>query len=147
MGWVNNSQSDLIAGRLVSAAGKGPIVLIIEDHPSQAEFLATIVTSLGYSFELASDGSEGLSCLQRVRPVLILLDLNMPQFDGLGFLKRFKARGAFADVPVIVITASQSIDTITKVCSMGARDFIAKPVDPATLIAKVQKHAPIKTRR
>jgi DNA-binding response OmpR family regulator len=144
---VDNTEIDIVPGRLVAAPHDGPVVLIIEDNPSQAEFIATIVASLGYEFELAADGSEGLAKVREVRPVLILLDLHMPRFDGAGFLTRFQRTDEFAEVPVIVITASQSIDTITKVCAMGARDFIAKPLDPAALIAKVQKHAPIKRRR
>jgi CheY-like chemotaxis protein len=145
-GRVEDSEIGVVPGRLVGAPRKGPLVLIIEDHPSQAEYIATIVSSFGYSFELASDGAQGLAKLKETRPVLILLDLNMPKFDGLGFLKRFKSAGEFSDIPVIVITASQSIEMITKVCAMGARDFIPKPIDPAALVTKVQKHAPIGRR-
>ena len=146
MGPLDRHEIGVVPGRLVATPQSGPTVLIIEDNPSQAQFIATVLASLGYGFELASDGAEGLAKVREVRPVLVLLDLNMPKFDGLGFLKRFKSVGDLTTTPVIVVTASQSIDTITQVCAMGARDFIAKPIDPAVLIAKVQKHAPIRTR-
>jgi len=146
-GRVDKSEIGAASSGLTASARRGPTVLIIEDHPAQAELVATIVSSLGYHCELASDGAKGLAMLRETHPVLILLDLNMPQFDGLGFLQRFKSSGEFSTVPVIVTTASQSIEVITKVCAMGARDFIPKPIDPATLIAKVQKHAPIRARR
>ena len=127
---MDNSDIGVVPGRFISSKRGGPVVLIVEDNPAQAQYIATLIESLGYDFEIATDGSEGLALAQKVRPVLIILDLHMPRFDGAGFLKRFKARGEFADVPVIVATASQSIDTITRVCAMGARDFIAKPIDP-----------------
>jgi DNA-binding response OmpR family regulator len=128
-------------GPWAARPGKGPLALIIEDNPSQAAYIAALLESIGYGVDFASDGAMGLAKVAQVRPALVLLDLNMPRFDGLGFLQRFRKQADFAEFPVIVITASQSIDTITKVCAMGARDFIPKPIDAKVLIEKVTKHA------
>ena len=120
---------------------RGPLALVIDDSESHAAFIRTILESVGFRVDHAPDGATGLEKAATTCPDLVLLDLIMPRFDGLGFLRRFQSTTAFAQTPVIVVSASQSIDTITSVCSLGARDFISKPIDPSTLIKKARRHA------
>lgn len=136
---------DIVPGGLVDQPQTaGPPVLIIEDNAAQARFCGELLGAIGYDVNFATDGLMGLNMLDRLQPVLILLDLEMPKYDGVGFLQRLSSKLGDRRTPVIVMTSSLSVGVITKVCSLGATDFISKPIDPGTLIEKATKHARIR---
>jgi CheY-like chemotaxis protein len=125
----------------------GPLVLVIDDNAAFATLVTTVLESLGCQVERAASGVEGLGKVASRPPALILLDLHMPEMDGIGVLKRLRGRPPFDKIPVIVLTARQAIDDVTMACRLGATDYMTKPLDPANLVAKVLRQLPARRRR
>jgi CheY-like chemotaxis protein len=125
----------------------GPLVLVIDDNAAFATLVATILESIGCQVERAASGAEGLRKVASRPPALILLDLHMPEMDGIGVLKRLRGRRPFDKIPVIVLTARQAIDDVTAACRLGATDYMTKPLNPANLVTKVLRQLPARRRR
>jgi CheY-like chemotaxis protein len=121
---------------------RGPRVLVIDDNDAFARLVSVVLTSVGCQVERAASGAEGLRMIASRPPALIVLDLQMPQMDGIGVLRRLKARKPYDEIPVIVLTAKQTIDDVTIACGLGAKDYMTKPLDPATLITKALRNLP-----
>jgi DNA-binding NtrC family response regulator len=114
-------------------------ILIVEDDPAQRRILEELVKRYGFETEAADGATQGLDILEasRSKPVdLIILDLVMPEIDGLEFLERLSAYRT--TVPVIVQTAQGSIETVVKAMRAGADDFVVKPVNPERLKVSIQ---------
>ncbi|MGB5215027.1 MAG: response regulator, partial [Anderseniella sp.] len=114
-------------------------ILIVDDDPAQRRILEELVKRYGFETVTADGASQGLDILEasRSKPVdLIILDLVMPEIDGLEFLERLSAYRT--SVPVIVQTAQGSIETVVKAMRAGADDFVVKPVNPERLKVSIQ---------
>ncbi len=114
----------------------GP-VLVVDDNEYNRDMLARRMTRLGYQVSVACDGLEALEALENNAFDLVLLDVMMPRLDGVGVLRRMKARQQWQDIPVIMISALQEIDSIAHCIEMGAEDYLPKPFDPHILKARV----------
>ena len=109
-------------------------ILIIDDDPIQRRLLQEAVSRLGYTAILATGGEEGLaklSGLEAKRISLVILDLVMPDIDGMAVLERMAAQGF--EHPVIVQTSKGGIDTVVNAMRAGAFDFVVKPASPERL--------------
>jgi DNA-binding NtrC family response regulator len=113
-----------------------PPLLIIDDEPSLHEAIHELLGDM-YDIRAADDAERGMEALRTERFVCILLDLTMPGMDGLTFLQRFRERDT--RTPVIVLTATRSIQTAVRAMRLGADDFITKPWDPDTLRLAVSR--------
>jgi DNA-binding response OmpR family regulator len=125
-------------GRRPGAAA--PLVLVIDDTEEIALFIQAILESAGYQVQLAANGADGLQKVLDRTPALIILDLQMPEIDGIGVLRRLKARPPYDEIPVVVLSANQALDDVTAACTLGAKDYMTKPFKPEDLVAKVAKH-------
>jgi two-component system nitrogen regulation response regulator NtrX len=111
-------------------------ILIVDDEESVRNSLAGVMKDEGYEVVSAVSGKEGLDLLREVQPSLALLDIAMPEMDGIETLRRFKEiRPA---MPVIMVTGHGTIETAVKTTKMGAYDFIVKPpeLQHLTLVVK-----------
>ena len=105
---------------------RGETVLIIDDEESILKTLASVLTDDGYEVVTASSGRAGIEMLSDAHPALTLLDIAMPQMDGIDTLSRI--RDIRPDMPVIMISGHGTIETAVKTTKMGAYDFIEKPL-------------------
>lgn len=114
-------------------------ILYVEDEPD-IRVIAEIALEVVGNFTLTScaSGKEALQCAERARPDLLLLDMMMPEMDGLSTLEALRALPATAATPVIFMTAKVQAAEIERYKSMGALDVIAKPFDPMTLADQVR---------
>jgi two-component system, NtrC family, nitrogen regulation response regulator NtrX len=103
----------------------GSIILIVDDEESVRKSLADVMRDEGYEVVTAASGREGVELLQETHPALALLDIAMPDMDGVETLRRF--RELRPDMPVVMITGHGTIETAVKTVKMGAYDFIQKP--------------------
>jgi DNA-binding response OmpR family regulator len=110
-------------------------VLIVDDEPNVRLMLRTALQTAGYRVLEAADGLEALSLLRQTRCDLILLDLRMPNVDGLSALYRLRERDD--TTPVVVLTAHGSIPDVVTAMRLGAIDFLTKPMTPVELRAAV----------
>jgi CheY-like chemotaxis protein len=117
-----------------------PVVLVVEDHESSAEGYAQLLSGAGYRVVRAKNGYEALVEVARAAPSIILLDLKLPKLDGWDLLPRLKADAPISSVPIIVITGDSLPTHHEMALSRGAVAVLAKPIDPAQLLAVVRDH-------
>ena len=120
-----------------------PTVLLIDDDVIMQHCCGSILRGAGYSLVQASDGDAGLVEIERVNPALILLDVDMPRFNGWQTLETLRSRGHTQ--PVVMMTGAVGVDDRVRGLSGGADDYLCKPCDPRELLARV--HAALRRAR
>ena len=115
-----------------------PVVLIADDNEDNRFTLSMRLESCGYSNVVtAENGREALEKM-RAGPVdLVLLDIMMPELDGYGVLEEIRADTALRDIPVVVISALEDINSVVRCIELGATDYLTKPFNPVLLKARV----------
>ena len=106
-------------------------VLVVEDTPTQAQLARALLAGLGHEVEVAETAGAALVAARDWRPDAILLDIELPDFNGMELMQRLRAEGI--DVPVVVVTANASINAAVEAMRAGAVDFIVKPYAKARL--------------
>jgi DNA-binding NtrC family response regulator len=112
-------------------------LLIIDDDEITRSGLAELVRAWGYEVEEAADGKEGLEKALQIRPRLIIVDLVMPELDGLDLLRR--VREELSATPVILLTGHATVETAVAAMKDGAYDYITKPVDARRVRVLIEK--------
>jgi response regulator RpfG family c-di-GMP phosphodiesterase len=112
-------------------------ILIVEDAEENRIILEEICLGLGFKPNLAIHGKDALSLLEKLDPDLILLDIEMPEMDGFELLEELKKDPIRKNIPVLMVTVSDSTDDIVKCLKMGADDYITKPFEPEILKARM----------
>jgi two-component system, NtrC family, nitrogen regulation response regulator NtrX len=102
-------------------------ILVVDDEPEVRQLLRDFLSERGYDVVMAESGAEALSTLDTQTPDLVLLDVAMPDIDGVETLKRMVIRDP--PVPVIMVTANADISLTSKLLAIGAVDYIPKPFD------------------
>ncbi|MDX2098584.1 MAG: PAS domain S-box protein [Leptolyngbyaceae cyanobacterium bins.59] len=115
-------------------------ILVVDDTPANLEVVTETLSFAGYSTSTAISGERALKRLQTYIPDLILLDVQMPGMDGFETCQQLKANPVTAHIPVIFMTALGDIDSKVKGLSLGAVDYITKPLQEAELLARVNTH-------
>ncbi len=119
-------------------------VLIVDDIPSNLNFLSEVLHVEGIGVLLATGGADALEIARYKLPDLILLDIAMPLMDGYEVCAHLKADPLTRDIPVIYLTARTEPEDILKGFNTGAVDYILKPFNAAELIARVKTHLELK---
>lgn len=115
-------------------------VLVVDDDPAILRTLSINLRAREYDVETAADGRSALQIVDERMPDVILLDLGLPDIDGISVLKQLRS---FAEVPVIVVSARSDPDDKVEALDLGADDFITKPFSIEELLARVR----VTTRR
>lgn len=113
-------------------------VLVVDDEPDIRGLLQEILEDEGYAVSCADTAEAARACVQESRPDLVLLDIWMPDMDGVSLLKSWKSSGAL-DFPVIMISGHGTVETAVEATKHGAVDFIEKPLSLAKLLLTVEK--------
>ncbi len=121
-------------------------ILIIDDEPVICNMLAAVLET-DYEIFSADDSFEGLRIAREESPDLILLDINMPVFDGHELCSLMKADPATKPIPLIFITALSTPEGETKGLEAGAADYITKPINPSIVLARVKIQIEVKQQR
>jgi DNA-binding response OmpR family regulator len=117
------------------AAGKTQTILVVEDEASIASFVSLYLKNAGYTVRTASTGGEALTMSAAEQPALIILDLNLPDIDGIEVCRRIRKS---ADIPILMLTArDEDVDKIIGL-EVGADDYLTKPFNPRELVARVK---------
>ncbi|OGE23544.1 MAG: hypothetical protein A3J42_09270 [Candidatus Dadabacteria bacterium RIFCSPHIGHO2_12_FULL_53_21] len=103
-----------------------PKVLLIEDEESLRKLYTKILNAKNYTVEAAADGEDALSVLKIFRPDVIVLDIVMPHYNGVEFLKILKNDSELKGIPVVMLTALSEMRKITECLDMGAVGYITK---------------------
>lgn len=116
-----------------------PVVLMVDDDEFQHRLLAQVLDSMKLELIFATSGAEALGALRKRRPDLVLMDFELPDISGVEVTRRMKAVEQFAGIPVVMITGHSEKHIVVDSLKAGAADFVVKPFDKATVIAKVRK--------
>ena len=116
-----------------------PTVLVVEDDPDLCEVFCEVLEAAGYHVITARDGREALAYLKaaRIRPHLILLDVRMPNMDGVEFRKHQIALAGAASIPVVVTSADGNVHELLE--EMKAQAYLPKPVGRSELVSTVSR--------
>jgi adenylate cyclase len=122
-----------------------PLILVVDDMPDNVEILQMRLESQGYEVRTAGDGVEALEKTCALLPDLVLLDIMMPNVDGIEVVKRLKADTSLPFIPVIMVTAKADASDVIAGLEAGGDDYLTKPVDHAALSARVRAMLRIKS--
>jgi two-component system cell cycle response regulator len=113
-----------------------PSILIVDDNPQNLKLARVILVAQGYSVRTAADAEEALQAIEQEKPVLILMDVQLPGMDGLELTRRLKADARFDDIIIIALTAYAMKGDDEKAYRAGCDGYLSKPID-TTLLPKV----------
>ena len=114
-------------------------ILIIEDEAHVRQMVARLLVKHDYDVREAVDGLDGLRVLEDYRPDLIIVDVMMPNLDGLTFTKALKNRRETRAIPVIFLTAKSDPHTMIEGINVGAKFYVTKPFQIDDVLGKVRR--------
>jgi signal transduction histidine kinase len=120
------------------------LILIVDDIPENVSLLGTILRRSGYKIAIAERGSQAFQAVKKSPPDLILLDIMMPDMDGMEVCRRLKCDHTTKDIPVIFLTAKIEAEDKINGFKVGGADYITKPFDPAEVVSRVNTHLNLK---
>ena len=123
------------------------LILVVDDISKNLQVVGGLLRNEGYRIAPATSGPQALERVQAETPDLILLDLMMPEMDGLEVCRRLKADPLMQAIPVIFLTASNEMEHLVKGFEVGAVDYVTKPFNPPELLARVRTHLELKHAR
>lgn len=115
-------------------------ILIIEDNEQNLYLLSFIVESKGYEVSAARDGKEGIEMAERIKPDLILLDIQLPVMDGYTVARELRKNPELASIPIVAVTSFAMIGDREKAIEAGCSGYIEKPIDPQTFMVQVEEY-------
>lgn len=126
--------------------GEGSL-LVVDDNPTNRDLLTRQLARHGYMVATAADGAEALEKMQRQAFDLVLLDVIMPNVDGVEALRRIKADERLRDTSVIMLSSLDEVDSAVRCLQLGAEEYLAKPVESALLEARIRANLEIRRLR
>jgi DNA-binding NarL/FixJ family response regulator len=119
-------------------------VLVVDDSPTNVDVVLSYLTGAGFRVLYAGSGARALKQLEHRVPDIILLDLKMPEMDGIETCQAIKKRAEWKDVPIIFITGADELSQKLAAFAAGAVDFVTKPILPEEVEARVRTHLRIR---
>jgi PleD family two-component response regulator len=110
-------------------ARKKPLILVIDDDPMHRSMAVNTLQKIDFEVSEAEGGEEGLLAAKRLRPDLIVLDVMMAKIDGFTVCSRLRSDPEFMQIPILMVTALDDLESIEKAYDVGATEFITKPIN------------------
>jgi len=117
-------------------------ILLVDDDRDFVEMLTDLMETSGYEVLTALSGEEGIEKCKESSPDLILLDIMLPQIDGLDVLYMLRNLYNTKTIPIIIVTGKTEMESFFQAKGFGATDYIMKPFHPEELLALIAKHLP-----
>jgi len=115
-------------------------VLVVEDNETNMYLIRFILEKSGYEVIEAKDGASGVELAIKEKPDLIIMDLQLPDIDGLEATKRIRASKADGKIPIIALTSYAMASDREKALAVGCTGYISKPINPETFMAEIEKY-------
>ncbi len=112
-------------------------ILIVDDEPDILEFLQYNLRKEGYDVVTANDGKQAITVAEQERPHLIILDIMMPELDGVETCRILRSKKEFADTPIAFLTARDEDYSQITALDVGGDDYITKPIKPRVLVSRI----------
>ncbi len=114
------------------------LILVVDDIPDNVTMLTAHLRTRGYQTTSANDGIEAIEVVDKEKPDLILLDINMPRMNGLEVCEKLKGDPETESIPIILVTANSNVDDIVRGFEVGADDYLIKPYNYLEMLARVR---------
>jgi len=141
--WIDDLQAGsapyVEAAKSMQSLTKVQRLLAVDDDPFQRKLLAKLLSSEPYEVMFAADSSEAFALAMADRPDLILMDVMLPNVDGIEATRRIRANPDLAKIPIMMLTGKAGRDTVIESRRAGATDFMVKPIDRKVLIDKLRE--------
>jgi len=118
----------------------GEPILIVDDNPANLKLARVVLAGAGFEVRTVADAEEALAALDRFRPDLILMDLQLPGMDGFELTRRLKADPSRSDIVVLALTAYAMRGDEARALAAGCDGYLAKPIDTRTLASVVGEY-------
>src|SRR5438552_5580146 len=112
-------------------------LLVVDDNRVNRLLLGRALEQLGHTVTFAENGREALEALRQRRVDLVLLDIEMPEMNGYQVLEALAADQRLRDIPVVMMSSVEEVDSVARCIEMGAEDYLFKPVNPVLLRARI----------
>lgn len=116
---------------------RSKVIIGVDDNPSGLKLFEMTLATAGYMFFGASSGKECIDLAYRMRPKLILLDIQMPGMDGFETCRKLRAQVHLSNVPIVFVTALNTKEEVKQALAAGGNDFLVKPIFPEKLLERV----------
>jgi two-component system chemotaxis response regulator CheY len=113
-------------------------ILIVDDSPTVRKLISYVLRKKAYATEEAEDGMDAMEKLSALEVDLVIVDLNMPNMDGISFVKNLRNSYYNLDLPVIMLTTTSDTDLKNEAYGAGVNMFLNKPVQPDVLLFKIE---------
>ncbi len=114
-------------------------VLVVDDTETMRLYEKMLLSDEGYEIDLAINGLDALEKIAANRPDLVLLDIVMPEMDGIECCRRIKEEESTADIKVIMVTTKGEYSRVKEAFAAGCDDYITKPIDRVELLSKIKE--------
>jgi class 3 adenylate cyclase len=115
-----------------------PLILVVDDIAENLDIVTTRLEAQGYDVDTARNGQEAIDKTRKRHPDLLLLDVMMPGMDGIEVTRRLKGDEATRAIPILLLTARSSVEDVVMGLDAGGDDYVTKPFDQVTLVARVR---------
>jgi two-component system cell cycle response regulator DivK len=115
-------------------------ILVVEDNADNRVLIMDVLDSMNYEVIIATDGEEGVKKATAERPDLILMDISLPQMDGLDATRRIRATPELQHIPIIALTAHAMVGDRERALAAGCNDYVSKPIDLRELANKLTRY-------
>jgi two-component system, cell cycle response regulator DivK len=115
-------------------------ILVIEDNEQNIYLITFILENNGYEVVQAGDGIKGIELASQVKPILILLDIQLPVMDGYAVARKLKSNPELAHVPIVAVTSYAMVGDRENCLNAGCVGYITKPINPETFVAEIGKY-------
>ena len=116
-----------------------PVILAADDSSEMLDILKNLIAGAGYRFYGASNANQCMRLVRDIQPDLILLDIQMPEVDGLELCRQIRALQACQHTPIAFVTARRTTQDVKAGIAAGGNDFITKPFDAKNLLARIER--------
>ncbi len=131
---------DATSARTATPKASGALVLVVEDNLVNRKVVASVLTKHGFRVELAGNGREALSAMNREAPDIVLMDVQMPEIDGLTTTRLIRENPQWRNIPIIALTAHAMQGDRDRCLQAGINDYLSKPVAPVAVVECVRRH-------
>ena len=127
-----------------STLTKQEVILVVDDDNNNLKLLAKILTNKGYKVLIAQNGINGIETATKAIPDMILLDIQMPNLDGIEVCQRLKSQILTQNIPIIFITGLSATQSKVEGLTIGAVDYVTKPIEEEEVLARINTHLTLK---
>ncbi len=117
-----------------------PVILIIEDNEQNLYLMRFLLTKYGFTVYEATDGIKGLEMAKKIKPYLILLDIQLPAMDGYAVARELRKNDDLAGTTIVAVTSYAMVGDRERILEAGADGYIEKPIDQERFVEQIKKY-------